>query len=57
MQREKLTSEEMKSRQENSQRLADKHRLAMAESLGKEEAEICGKAPRTPAANPLLEWA
>lgn len=57
MQREKLTPEKFAARQEASQRLADKHRLAMAESLAKEDAEICGKAPRTPARNPLLEWA
>ena len=57
MQREKLTPEALQARREASRRLMERHEAAMAESLAKEEAEICGKAPRTPAANPLLEWA
>lgn len=57
MRPEKLTSEEMRIRQENSRRLADKHRKAMAESLALFEDEMTGKKQPTRAANPLLEYA
>ena len=57
MRPEKLTPEEFAARQEASQRLADKHRKAMAESLAIFEDEITGKRPPTKARNPLLEWA
>lgn len=57
MQREKLTPEELQARREASRRLLERQESAMAESLAKFEAEITGKAPPTPAINPLLEWA
>lgn len=54
---EKLTSEEMKTRQANSQRLADDFRKDMAESLAIFEDAMTGRKQPAREPNPLLKYA
>jgi len=53
----KLTSEEMKHRQENSQRLADEFRKSSDESLVIFEDAMTGRKQPTREPNPLLKYA